>query len=62
MDVTEFIQKSHKPSGLIEICQGLMVEKGSERLNISKEIESVNEMIKEVVEAAEAFEIGRAHV
>ena len=62
MDVTEFIQKSHKPSDLIEICHGLMVEKGSERLNISKEIESVNEMIKEgwhppQIELAELLEL-----
>lgn len=47
MDVSEFIQESHTPEKLIRICQNLRAKKSSDKLNISKEIKYVNEMIEE---------------
>ena len=47
MKVTDFIQASHNPSELIELCKGLRVERSKDKLNISKEIRMVNEMMQE---------------
>jgi len=47
MEVTEFIQKSHNPHELIEICQGLRVEKSEDRLEIAKKINILDEMMDE---------------
>ena len=46
MDVTEFIQKSHTPNELIEICQ-IGFGKSRERPKISKNIKILERMMKE---------------
>ena len=47
MDVREFIQRRHNPSDLIELCKTIRVDKSSERLNVSKQLGIVNQMIEE---------------